>query len=344
MKIMQLAGRVLRLTLWLLGILVVMASLAPYLPVYRFPLFSLISLVVPVLVLGYLAGVVIYFLSYKRLKLLLLIPIVTTLLSHGSIWRYHPSGGQLPSGDIRIMSFNTRAFNKYEPAGESASATEILSFIENEDPDIACFQEFAYEASKELSQYPHRYVDYPIGEAPRVVIGIFSKFPIVNQGTLIFENSVNNAIFADIEIGQDTVRVYSIHLESLRLKPDTEGILKEASDNKFQRIGHVFRQQEAQVKRIREHAGQVSYPKLFCGDMNNSPYSNVYRQLKGEMTDTFREAGSGFGSTYSLSFLPMRIDYIFTDPVFQVTGHKTYQVGLTDHQPVMASFTFGEKD
>lgn len=49
-------------------------------------------------------------------------------------------------------------------------------------------------------------------------IAIFSKYPIINSGK-VFDNKRNNgAMFADIKINQDTIRVYNTHLESMNIK------------------------------------------------------------------------------------------------------------------------------
>ena len=66
----------------------------------------------------------------------------------------------------------------------------------------------------------------------------------------------------------------------------------------------------------------------------------MYRAVKGDMTDTFKEAGNGFGRTYNFKFFPMRIDFIFADPAFKVNGFKTYDVEYSDHFPIMAKVSF----
>lgn len=322
---------------WIIGILLILACFSPFLRVFRFPFFSLLSLGLPLMILAYLFCLAYKLILNRRGFLLALIPLALTLVVHGPIFHFSQPPAEWPEDELKVMSFNTRAFNKYQWIDSPATSEKIIDFITAEDPDIACFQEFDYPESQKLEQYPYRYVDYPLGEKPRVVLAIISKFPIVNKGTLIFEESVNNAIFADILFNNDTIRVYSVHLESLRLNPNPEGILHEASENKFQRIGQVFKKQEQQVALINAHAAEVAYPKLICGDLNNSPFSNIYRQLKGDLNDAFSVAGSGFGSTYNLVFLPLRIDYIFAAESFSISRHHTYKVELSDHKPIMAS-------
>jgi hypothetical protein len=48
----------------------------------------------------------------------------------------------------------------------------------------------------------------------------FSKFPIISQGNVIFPDSKNNVIYADIKKGKDIIRVYNMHLQSIKINPD----------------------------------------------------------------------------------------------------------------------------
>jgi endonuclease/exonuclease/phosphatase family metal-dependent hydrolase len=49
----------------------------------------------------------------------------------------------------------------------------------------------------------------------------------------------------------------------------------------------------------------MQYPIIICGDMNNSAYSYVYRNIKGTLKDSFEEAGKGLGQLISSSTIPL---------------------------------------
>ncbi|MEM1259423.1 MAG: endonuclease/exonuclease/phosphatase family protein, partial [Bacteroidota bacterium] len=97
-----------------------------------------------------------------------------------------------------------------------------------------------------------------------------------------------------------------------------------------------LKRQEEQVLTILEHIIVSPYPVLLAGDLNNTQFSKVYRVMRSDLQDSFLEAGSGFGKTFKIFDLPMRIDYIFADRHFEVTEHTNYNVELSDHEPVMA--------
>ena len=90
-----------------------------------------------------------------------------------------------------------------------------------------------------------------------------------------------------------------------------------------------------QSELIESHMNDVSIPKIICGDMNNSAFSYVYRNIRGNLNDAFVEGGTGFGKTYDFAY-PMRIDYVFVDPRIHVKSFKTYpEFKNSDHFPLI---------
>ena len=151
-----------------------------------------------------------------------------------------------------------------------------------------------------------------------------------------FPDTVNNAIYSDILYKNDTIRVYNVHLQSLRVRPGS--IKREAPLRLFKRLGKSFVKQQQQAEIFVSHYNATSYNKIVCGDLNNTQFSNVYRTIKGDMQDSFREKGTGYGRTYNFKYFPVRIDFILADQEFEVRSHKNYDVKLSDHFPIMASF------
>ena len=86
---------------------------------------------------------------------------------------------------------------------------------------------------------------------------------------------------------------------------------------------------------------KCKYPILLCGDMNNSPFSFVYRNIKGDFQDCFEEAGKGFGQTYKFKYYPARIDYIFADQSLKVKSFESFPGFInSDHFPIMTRLAF----
>ena len=247
--------------------------------------------------------------------------------------------------DFKLISYNVRMFNLFEWLPRADVADSIMAFIKEQDPDIVCFQEYAALDNVNFKQYKHKYIftnqeRYKSGQA------IYSKFPILHKGEITFPDSRNNVIFADIKKGNDTLRIYSMHLQSIKISPDIhETIDEEKSKIIFNRLSEAFTKQQYQAELFEKHKNECTYPMIICGDLNNSAYSYVYRSIKGNMKDAFEEAGSGFGKSYNYKYYPARIDYIFADKNLEVKEFSTFDnVIHSDHFPIMTRLAFEKKE
>ena len=83
---------------------------------------------------------------------------------------------------------------------------------------------------------------------------------------------------------------------------------------------------------------------MIVGDFNATQFSNAYHTLADGFSDSYFEAGKGFGRTYDLKGYPMRIDYILADDTIEFLSHSNYDNRYSDHYPIMASFSLmGDK-
>jgi endonuclease/exonuclease/phosphatase family metal-dependent hydrolase len=248
--------------------------------------------------------------------------------------------------DFTVMSYNVRLFNVFKWLNRDDVPNNILAFINDKNPDVLCIQEYSNSANIDLKVYRHKYIKME-GDQIKTGQAIFSKFPILNQGNIAFPNSNNNVVFVDIKKGKDVIRVYNMHLQSIRISPDVNEINENIdvishqgkSQRLFSRISKAFKQQQQQAEIIKEHKKDCSYPIILCGDMNNSAFSYVYRNIKGKLNDSFEEAGKGFGATYKFRYYPARIDYIFADENMAVKKFESFSdFENSDHYPIMAEF------
>lgn len=320
--------------------LLLMASLASVITWEALSFLSFLSLGVPYLVVTNLFFFVFWSLKWKRQIRVSLIVLVIGFLIHGSFLKLMDGNREVSANELGVLSFNCHELRGVEHNKLALFASEIYNFISAQNSDIICFQEFDAKEKKRYKEYPYTYVNYIFGKEQRMVQAILSKYPIINKGTLDFPNSSNNAIFADVVINQDTVRVYNVHLESFSVRP--VDIKNEEPKRLFGRLNASFQKQQRQAELIKEHKESTSYKSLICGDFNNTQFSSVYNTIKGDMSDTFLEKGSGLGNTYDFKFLPFRIDFILTDESMHVRSYRSFKVRLSDHEPVMASFSFKE--
>ena len=147
--------------------------------------------------------------------------------------------------------------------------------------------------------------------------------------------------YADVIKGKDTIRIYNIHLQSLRINTKVEELKKQNSELLIKSVGHSFAMQQAQTELFLEHKKTCKYKMIITGDLNNTAYSYVYRMIRGDLEDTFKEAGNGFGKTFNFKFFPVRIDFIFADEDdFDINSFKTFNDEVhSDHYPIMTNLS-----
>lgn len=304
------------------------------------PTFSTISLVVPFLVYANVGFLFYWSLRKKKHFLLSAVLLLLWYVILGPFYHFSQKEKNENTEDLSIMSFNSRNFNKNEQLDIENVDSLIFNFIDKNNPDIICFQEchYAMKRSKALGGYKYKFVDFIYGKHKgKVIQAIYSKHPILAIDSINFPKSSNSAIYADILYEKDTIRVYNIHLQSFRIIPEIDAIRSEESAKLFAKSRRVMLKQYEQAKLIRQNMQENHFKKIVVGDFNNTQYSNIYKTIKGELTDSFLEKGKGFGRTYGLLGFPIRIDYILVDPAFEVISHQNFNEKLSDHYPVMTT-------
>ncbi|MFV7236830.1 endonuclease/exonuclease/phosphatase family protein [Flavobacterium sp. ZB4R12] len=330
-----------------LAVMTFIAYVLPFLAPKSFPLLSVLTLFMPLFFIINGLFFAYWAIQFKKRMIVSGLVLLIGITFINKFYKF--SSVELPKAenDFTIMSYNVHLFNVFKWIDRDDVPSEILTFINDKNPDILCIQEYSSSANIDLKVYPHRYI-FTDGNNIKSGQAIFSKFPIIDQGNIIFPNSTNNVVFADIKKGKDVIRVYNMHLQSLKISPDVneideniEAINQDKSQMMFKRISIAFKQQQEQAEIFMEHKKDCKYPIIICGDMNNSAFSYVYRSIKGKLKDSFEEAGKGFGATYKFRYYPARIDYIFADEKMKVKKFESFPEFInSDHFPIMARLSF----
>lgn len=327
----------------LVAVLTLLGYILPYLAPKLFPLLSVLTLFLPAFLVINLLFSAYWLIQFRRQFLLSAIVFLIGLTFFNSFYKFSATHLPEEQDDFTVLSYNVRLFNLFDWIKNQNVAENIKLFVEEKKPDIICFQEYSNSAKFEFNDYKFRHIVMH-GNKIKTGQAIFSKFRIINQGEIILPKSDNNVVYADIVKNNDTIRVYSIHLQSINISPDINESLDEAKSKIiFNRIGKAFKEQQLQSELIMAHMEDFKGRKIICGDMNNSAFSYVYRNIKGDMKDAFVEAGKDFGATYNYKYYPARIDYILVDEVFEVKQFDTFNdFKNSDHYPVMARLKVGE--
>jgi endonuclease/exonuclease/phosphatase family metal-dependent hydrolase len=314
--------------------MLLLSYLLPYVAPKSFSFLAVLSLAVPFLILSNLLFALYWLMNVKKQMLLSLFVLIVGFSYVGSLYKFSKSKDIEDENNISIMNYNVRLFNLYDWISEGNVQEEIIDFIKTESPDVISFQEYHPHENVDLSFYKYKYEELS-GKRIKYGQAIFSKFPIINSGSIEFPDTANNAIYADIVKGSDTIRIYNVHLQSLRIDANKEAISQENSERLIKRASETFKMQQFQSELFLMHKKKSPYKMVICGDFNNTAYSYVYKEIKGDLVDAFYAAGNGFGRTFDFKYFPIRIDFILADKAFTINKFKTYNQKYSDHFPIL---------
>lgn len=367
----KLAGKLLIYTNILLAFCLLLSYAAPLVNPGRFFLPAFFGLAYPYFLLANLV-----FLAYWiiRMRKELLISLVVILLGWYHLTNFIPVRFQKAKNieettrgkDIKVLSYNVRTFDKYNWTQNSESIEGIFETIRSADPSVVCIQEF-YTANKfgirerdirnQLKDYPYYSIYYSLKSGPSTGFGIatFSKFPIVKTSRIPFDNTINQAVFTDIRVDTDTLRLFNIHLQSIRFGQRNYAFLDSlslrATNRQLEevkdigsRLKEAFVMRAEQSKIINHYIEGSEHPVVVAGDFNDTPVSYAYRKIKRGMTDAFRATGRGIGNTYAGDLPSFRIDYIFYSDEIESLEFERINAKFSDHFPITSTLKFAAQD
>lgn len=341
-------------------ITIVMAALSFYASYARFfnpqtylfasivGLFTLVFVVVNIFLSIYWASKLRawFFVSFSTI--LMLTPYISTMYQFP--FKSHPPYNER---DLCIVTYNVHSFNY---TGSYKTNFKDISFLICEkNPDIICFQEIWFDNFLSLDSIS-KYLDMPyysVGENGLGVkdYAIFSKYPILSTEHQKYKNTHNGSMFCDISIKEKIIRVVNCHLQTSNInqkKQEIEDlkqifaprIFAKAIQNLFKTITNNSSHRSKQALAINEIVQNTKYPIFVCGDINETPSSFVYSEVKGDLKDGFKEAGKGFGATYKKLFGLIRVDYIFHSSEVECVNYLVEKADYSDHHPVFGFYSF----
>lgn len=344
------------------AVLLLLSHIASYVNPASFWVASLVALAYPVLLLLNLLFVLYWLLIKSRALFISLFVILVSFDNLRTQIQFNIVQTEVPAiaEKVRILSFNARLFDLYEWTGNPRTRDKIFKMVQDETPDILCFQEF-YTSSKsgrnnldtlvKIQKAANRHVAYTetLRDTDHWGIATFTKYPVVGKGNILFHEKTNNlCIYTDLRIAQDTVRVYNVHFQSNRFKREDYEFLgnpnaKPTNDEKIMASRNIIRRlrvgaikRAKQVETVAEHIRKSPYPVIVCGDFNDPPASFTYNKISKGLQDAFVQSGWGVGNTFNGLFSILRIDYLLYDPSFVGTGYRAIHQNLSDHYPIVS--------
>lgn len=344
--------------------------LSMYLSPEKFWPIAFAGLIYPLILVSNLFFVLFWIVFLKKYFLLSLIAILLGYNQIKTCVRFPGPEHTLSLGhSIKIMTYNVRLFDLYNWRNETSKATRtsIFGLINEESPDILCLQEYYSGAGKQADfgdtickQTGYKYRDIQLlnkqSKGLPYGLAIFSKYPIIQSEILEFPNSkVNFCQWCDVMIGKDTVRIMNMHLESVKFgkedynfvseitnTPASNDKLKKGSSAIIDKMHFAYIKRTAQIATITGFIEKSPFALILTGDFNDTPVSYCYRQVSKKLTDSFVEAGTGFGQSYVQKLLMLRIDYIFHSAAIKSVECRTVEKDYSDHYPVITRLLLPE--
>ena len=337
---------------------------AAYINPATFSLPAFAGLSYPVILAVNIAFVLFWIIVSWKYSLISILSIAIGWNNVGRLVEFHTE----KSPDANVRYIKTISYNIQNLIKESTISTKhiqdfsnqskILKFLRDEKPDLVCLQELLYDR-KGFEKFPAKLGDqigcknyylknyYPKNDNKKLdAIAIFSRFPIINNGFIKYKQKTI-AIFTDIVTGDDTLRVFNLHLASLHFRNEDYRFFSEmdiqkkreefrkGSEEILFKINQAFKKRGFQTTIIEGALSHSPHPVIVCGDFNDTPASYTYRKISGGLTDAFVESGSGFANTYAGKLIPLlRIDHILYDRSYSSINYTRHKIWLSDHYPV----------
>lgn len=258
---------------------------------------------------------------------------------------------------FKVLSYNVKGFDNYKWTSDPQTKEEIIGFIKQQEPDFLCFQEYYTSnragqshnnISNQLRSLSESAVYFTTDQSNRNGFGIvsFSRYPIIKKSRIPFNTSFNAAMYTDILFHSDTVRIFNIHLQSIRFRQEDYAFIDTVSlkysnqqmrglRNIGSQLKKAFALRAEQANMISNYIRDSPHPVVVMGDFNDTPQSYSYRKIKKGMHDAFRVSGRGFGNTYAGELPSFRIDYImYSNPLISYQ-FKRIKTDYSDHFPII---------
>ena len=347
------------------AVFLVLGSYVKFFDPERWWFIGLLTLSLPYILIALIIFFFCWLLAKKIWMLISLVAIAFCWRAVQNIFPFHISttfAQEKNMNSIRVMSWNVEHFDILEYKTHPEKKEEMIKLVEQYRPDIACFQEMVggdddkainylgdFKRRLDFTGYFYSYENrFDFDRIHHFGIITFSKFPIVNKQTISSPPHDYNSIFQYIDVvaGIDTIRIFNIHLQSLKFTPENLKYIHNPNTNAdsamsesksiIGKLKRGFIKRSIQSGRVKDELDKSPYPVVVCGDFNDVPNSYAYCKIGDGLQNAFVEKGVGFGRTFSGISPTLRIDNIFTDKKFTIRQFTRIPKNLSDHFPIIA--------
>lgn len=266
----------------------------------------------------------------------------------GNIYNRTPEIENRLENEFTLLSLNVNLYEKGQLDMEKGKRkfNALMAEIQKLDPDILFLQEVYSPSEKGMALFLEDlrnkgYNHYVYG--PSLLTGnhkirhftgtaIVSKnFPI--KKTLfkkLYIPSTNSILIGEIEIGNKTIHLVNVHLQSFLFRFNSN----DTSQTKLDRLINSYHQRAKQVRLITDsiintfEEGEI----IVAGDFNDPATGYVFHEMKTELQSAFEQGGDGFAATWPADFPIFKIDHCFLSSSLEALNVRIVKMPYTDHR------------
>lgn len=350
----------------LTAVVFLLACLAPYLHPTKWSLISLFGLGFAFIIITLIAFVFFWLVFKVRYVFISLIPMLIGWKSISVFFAFHVPDKfdyDKAPGSIRVAHWNVARFTEWKRNNNKGSQTRLkmMDLIKEQNADVLCFQEFFTSTDPQYYNnlqhiratlgYPYFYYSWDDdGSSQWVGQIIFSRYPIIDSGIIRYPapSSNESLIHADLKVGDDTVRIYTTHLQSVQFKKRDYQTIEDIKNTKkdgvvenskgiFKKLRRGVMLRAIQAEILKKQVSLSRHPFVLTGDFNDVPNSYSYFTIKGnDLQDAHLMKGFGVGKTFSDISPTLRIDYLLTTKNFAVRQFNRLLRNYSDHYMLVA--------
>ena len=161
----------------MLILLTIIAYVLPFLAPKAFPLLSVLTLILPLFLLLNALFFIYWLLQLKRQLIFSGIILLLGITFINKFYKFSSNEVKTEEKDFTVMSYNVRLFNLFEWIEDDTVGDQILSFVNEKNPDILCVQEYSENANIDLRVYKYKAV---LMEGNKIKTG--QSFPSLIKG------------------------------------------------------------------------------------------------------------------------------------------------------------------
>jgi endonuclease/exonuclease/phosphatase family metal-dependent hydrolase len=316
--------------------------------------FAILSLLIP-FVTAFNLLLLFYFLFRKSVMFALPFTIILTFCFQFLFATLSFHSSERPNvKSFTVFSYNVSQFTKprtfyfdrtWKEDSLLSNSRHMIDYVANHKADIKCIQEFYNDSNSVNFNSRQRIMAHGeiyFAHSTKVLrinkatfgVAIFSRYPIVNSGELIYSNNAfNRGVYADIKIKTDTVRVVNVHLQSTQIGVSFSKIF-------FSKWKYDQKRRAEQADLIVDFINKSPHPVILCGDMNATPYGYVYSRVADNLINSYEHRGNGLGYSFTGKGVRyLRIDHEFFSTGIENSAFVTdHSVHFSDHFPIEGTY------